>query len=61
MNITATPEQIIDRQRQQATMKIQAQHLLANLERRIQVAVATGDRCLICQLQSEQEFLSRQL
>jgi hypothetical protein len=61
MNITATPDQITDRQRQRATMRVKTQHLLARLERRIQVAIESRDRCLISQLQAEQEFLSRQL
>jgi hypothetical protein len=42
-------------------MKIQAQNLLAKLDRQIQVAIESRDRCLISQLQAEQEFLSRQL
>jgi hypothetical protein len=54
----ATPEQIIDRQRQQATMRTQAQHLLVLLDRRMQVAIDSNDRCLISQLHIEREFLS---
>jgi hypothetical protein len=42
-------------------MKIQAQNLLAKLDRQIQVAIESRDRGLISQLQAEQEFLSRQL
>jgi hypothetical protein len=61
MNIIATPDQISARDRQQATMKIQAKNLLTNLEQRIQVAIDRGDRCLIAQLQIEQEFLFKQL
>jgi hypothetical protein len=57
----ATPEQITDRQHQQATMRVQTQHLLARLDRRMQVAIDRQDRCLISQLQAEQEFLSRQM
>jgi hypothetical protein len=57
----ATPEQITDRQHQQATMRVQTQHLLARLDRRMQVAIDLQDRCLISQLQAEQEFLSRQM
>jgi hypothetical protein len=57
----ATPDQISARNLQQLTMKIQAQNLLAKLERRIQVAIESRDRCLISQLHAEQEFLSRQL
>ncbi|WP_373547762.1 hypothetical protein [Chamaesiphon sp.] len=59
--IIATLDQITDRQRQQATMRVQTQHLLARLDRRMQVAIDLQDRCLISQLQAEQEFLSRQL
>ena len=59
--IIATPDQIIARQRQQATMRIQAQHLLVLLDRRVQVAIDFQDRGLISQLQAEQEFLSKQL
>jgi hypothetical protein len=59
--IIATLDQITDRQRQQATMRVQNQHLLARLDRRMQVAIDLQDRCLISQLQAEQEFLSRQL
>jgi hypothetical protein len=61
MMIIATPDQLADRDLQRATMQVQAQHLLAKLERRIQVAIDLQDRCLISQLQAEQEFLSRQL
>ena len=57
----ATLDQITDRQRQQATMRVQTQHLLARLDRRRQVAIDLQDRCLISQLQAEQEFLSKQL
>jgi hypothetical protein len=57
----ATPDQISARNRQQLTMKIQAQNLLAQLERRIQVAIESHDRCLISQLQAEREFMSKQL
>jgi hypothetical protein len=59
--IIATPDQISARNQQQLTMKLQAQNLLAKLERRIQVEIESRDRCLISQLQAEQEFLSRQL
>jgi hypothetical protein len=59
--IVATPEQITDRQHQQATMRVQTQHLLARLDRRMQAAIDRQDRCLISQLQAEQEFLSRQM
>lgn len=59
--IIATLDQITNRQRQQATMRVQTQHLLARLDRRMQVAIDLQDRCLISQLQAEQEFLSRQL
>jgi hypothetical protein len=59
--IIATLDQITDRQRQQATMRVQTQHLLARLDRRMQVAIDLQDRCLISQLQAEQEFLSKQL
>jgi hypothetical protein len=56
--IIATPDQISSRQCQQATMKLQAQHLLVKLDRRMQVAIDANDGCLISQLQSEREFLS---
>lgn len=59
--IIATPDQISTRQRQQAMMRVQTQHLLARLDRRIQIAIDLQDRCLISQLQSEQEFLIGQL
>jgi hypothetical protein len=59
--IIATLDQITDRQHQQATMRVQTQHLLARLDRRMQVAIEIQDRCLISQLQAEQEFLSRQM
>jgi hypothetical protein len=59
--IIATLDQITDRQRQQATMRVQTQHLLARLDRRMQVAINLQDHCLISHLQAEQEFLSRQL
>ncbi len=54
-------DQEVDRQRQQATMKIQQQHLLAKLARRIEVAIDRGDRYLISQLQSERELLLKRL
>jgi hypothetical protein len=57
----ATPDQIIARQRQQLTMKIQAQNLLTKLERRIQTAIESHDCCLLSQLQTEHELLSKQL
>ena len=59
--IIATLDQITDRQRQQATMRIQTQHLLARLDRRIQVAIESSDPYLLSQLQAEQEFLFKQL
>jgi hypothetical protein len=55
-----TPDDLFARNQQQLTMKIQTQHLLAKLDRRIQVAVATGDRYLLSQLQAEREFLLKQ-
>jgi hypothetical protein len=42
--IIATPDQISDRQRQQASIKTQTQHLLAKLARRIEVAIESRDR-----------------
>jgi hypothetical protein len=57
----ATPDQISARNLQQLTMKIQAQNLIVKLDRRMLVAIDLQDRCLISQLQAEQEFLSRQL
>jgi hypothetical protein len=59
--IIATPDQILERDRQQAVMKIQTQNILNKLDRRMQVAIDLQDRCLISQLQAEQDFLSRQL
>jgi hypothetical protein len=59
--IIATPDQISARDLQKLTMKIQAQNLLAKLDRRIQVAINCGDRCLVSQLQAEQKFMSKQL
>jgi hypothetical protein len=57
----ATPDQISARNLQQLTMKIQAQNLIVKLDRRMLVAIDLQDRCLISQLQAEQEFLSRQM
>jgi hypothetical protein len=57
----STPDQIIARQQQKLTMKIQVQNLLVKLDRRIQVAIESRDRCLISQLQAEREFMSKQL
>jgi hypothetical protein len=59
--IIATPDQLADRDLQRATMQVQAQHLLAKLERRIQVAIESRDRCLLSQLQSERDLLLNQL
>jgi hypothetical protein len=59
--IIATLDRITNHQRQQATKRVQTQHLLAGLDRRMQVAIDLQDRCLISQLQAEQEFLSKQL
>jgi hypothetical protein len=59
--IIATPDQIQTRQIQQATMKTQYRNLLVQLERRLQVAIDRQDRYLINQLQTEQEFLTKQL
>ena len=59
--IIATFDQLTARQYQQATMKIQAQHLLARLEQRMQVAIDLENRYLISQLQIEREFLLKQL
>jgi hypothetical protein len=58
--ITSTPDQISDRNRQQAAMRIQNHNLQRQLERRIQSAIALQDRNLISQLQAEQEFLQNQ-
>ena len=57
----ATPDQISAHQSQQAIMKIQSQNLLARLDRRMQVAIESRDCYLISHLQSEREFLLKQL
>jgi hypothetical protein len=59
--IIATPDQIQTRQIQKDTMKTQYRYLLAQLERRLQVAIDRQDRYLINQLQIEQDFLIKQL
>jgi hypothetical protein len=58
--IIATPDEIFARNQQQLTMKIQAQNLLAKLDRRIQVAIESRDHYLLSQLQAEREFLLKQ-
>jgi hypothetical protein len=57
----ATPSQISERDQQRAIMKIQNRNSLSQLERRIQVAIESHNRCLISQLQAEQQFLAKQL
>jgi hypothetical protein len=57
--IIATPDQISARDLQKLTMKIQAQNLLAKLDRRIQVAIESGDCCLVSQLKAERELMSK--
>jgi hypothetical protein len=57
----ATPDDLFARDQQRLTMKIQAQNLLAKLDRRIQVAIESGNRYLVSQLQAERELMSKQL
>jgi hypothetical protein len=59
--IIATPDQIQTRQIQKDTMKTQYRYLLAQLERRLQVAIDRQDRYLINQLQMEKDFFTKQL
>jgi hypothetical protein len=61
MKFIATPDQIQTRQIQQANMQIQVRHLLAQLDRRMQVAIDHQNHYLLHQLQTEQEFLIKQL
>jgi hypothetical protein len=61
MSIITTLEQTQIRQIQKATMETQYRHLLAQLERRMQVAIDRQDRYLINQLQAEKEFITKQL
>jgi hypothetical protein len=56
----ATPDELFARDQQQLTIKIQTQHLLSKLDRRIMVAIKSHDRCLLSQLQAEREFLLKQ-
>jgi hypothetical protein len=56
----STPDQIIARQQQKLTMKIQVQNLLLRLDRRIQVAIEAGNGNLASQLQIERELMSKQ-
>ncbi len=61
MFINATRDQIHASQVQKATMMTQYRYLLAQLDRRMLVAVTNNDRYLINQLQADQEFIAKQL
>jgi hypothetical protein len=59
--VAATPAQHQERQLQKTSIKTQYQHLLVQIDRRIQAAITRQDHCLVTQLMAEQQFLIKQI